>query len=58
MGHNLKTPLNCIMLSMYSIRNLSLNSEVSDLLKRIEINGKFLESMIDDILDYNKIEGN
>lgn len=56
MGHNLKTPLNCIMLNTYSIKNMEQDQEILDLVQKIEVNGKLLESMVDDILDYNKIE--
>lgn len=59
MSHELRTPLNCIINFSYLIqRTLPESSwpEEYDMLRRIEESGKYLLSLINDILDLAKIE--
>ncbi|MEJ5273229.1 MAG: response regulator, partial [Spirochaetota bacterium] len=59
MSHELRTPLNCIINFSYLIqRTLPESSwpEEYDMLRRVEESGRYLLSLINDILDLAKIE--
>jgi len=56
MSHEIRTPLNAIIGLTYLLRRDQVTSEQSDRLDRIDVAGRHLLSIINDILDMSKIE--
>jgi len=55
MSHEIRTPLNAIVgLSNY-LKNQPLPDEETNLLEKIAFSGKYLQTLIDNILDFSKI---
>ena len=57
-SHDMRTPLNGIIGMSYLTEQLTLPVEAQDNLRKIDTSSRFLLSIIDDILDLNKIENN
>ena len=55
MSHNLKTPLNSILLFSQTIKNKITNKKYKDQICEIERNSLLLLQMINDLLDYSNI---
>jgi signal transduction histidine kinase/DNA-binding response OmpR family regulator len=57
MSHDIRTPMNAIMgLTMIAGKNINDHEVVSDSLRKIEMAGNHLVTLINDILDISKIE--
>lgn len=56
MSHEIKTPMNSILGLTELLRSTKLNSKQDDYAKVIENSGKHLVDLIDDIIDYAKVE--
>ena len=56
MSHEIRTPLNAIIGFADLLNNMSLTSEQQEYVRRIETASKSLVGVINDILDYSKIE--
>lgn len=58
MSHDIRTPMNAIMgMTALAIAHLDDHARVADYLQKISISSKHLLSLINDILDMSKIEG-
>ena len=57
-SHDMRTPLNGILGMTYLTEQMNLPPEAKKNLKKIDTSSKFLLSMINEILDLNKIESN
>jgi signal transduction histidine kinase len=57
-AHDLKTPLNAMMSSTLILKQSDLNNRHSEVLDMQDISGKFLLSLIDDILDLTRFQFN
>jgi signal transduction histidine kinase len=56
MSHEIRTPMNAIIGLTYLIRQTKLTSRQEDYLFKLETSGKSLLAIINDILDYSKVE--
>lgn len=56
MSHEIRTPMNAIIGLTYLLRQTKLTSRQSDYLGKLETSGKSLLAIINDILDYSKVE--
>ena len=56
MSHEIRTPMNAIIGLTYLLRQTKLSERQSDYLIKLETSGKSLLSIINDILDYSKVE--
>ena len=56
MSHEIRTPMNAVMGITYLLNKQSLSNEAVDLVRKIEVAGHILQGIINDILDYSKIE--
>jgi len=56
MSHEIRTPLNAIIGLVHLILNESLSSKHKDYMRKIDASSKLLLRIINDILDYSKIE--
>lgn len=56
MSHDIRTPLNAIMGLVSIVKKQDLNPLVSDCISKIEMSSTQLLSLINDVLDMNKIE--
>ncbi|MDF2612387.1 MAG: two component signal transduction system hybrid histidine kinase/response regulator with [Clostridia bacterium] len=56
MSHEIRTPMNAIIGLSYLAQTHSPNEKIKDYLKKIEFSSKNLLGIINDILDYSKIE--
>ncbi|MCR5215503.1 MAG: response regulator [Lachnospiraceae bacterium] len=56
MSHEIRTPLNSILGFNHMILEESKEPTIIDYAKDVEISGKVLHSLIDDVLDFSKIE--
>jgi len=58
MSHEIRTPLNGIVPILDLLRDTRLDAEQSELLGSVQQSAKQLMAIVDDILDYSKIEAN
>ena len=58
MSHEIRTPMNAVLGMAYLLSKSSLDSQQSAYLRSIEGSSKILLGVINDILDYSKIEAN
>lgn len=59
MSHNLKTPLNGLMLYLQVLKDsVPASTQVGQIIKTVDINAAILQSFINDIIDYNQIQSN
>ena len=58
MSHEIRTPMNAVLGMAYLLSKSSLDSQQSAYLRNIEGSSKILLGVINDILDYSKIEAN
>ncbi|MBY0484868.1 PAS domain S-box protein [Nitrosomonas sp.] len=58
MSHEIRTPMNAVLGIAYLLSKSSLDSQQSAYLRNIEGSSKILLGVINDILDYSKIEAN
>ncbi|TXI20741.1 MAG: PAS domain S-box protein [Nitrosomonas sp.] len=58
MSHEIRTPMNAVLGMAYLLSKTSLDSRQSKYLSNIEGSSKILLGVINDILDYSKIEAN
>lgn len=56
MSHEIRTPMNAVLGIAYLLERMRLPGEASDLVSKIRNAGRSLQSIINDILDYSKIE--
>jgi len=56
MSHEIRTPMNAIIGLTYLLRQTKLTDHQSDYLYKLETSGKSLLAIINDILDYSKVE--
>jgi signal transduction histidine kinase/CheY-like chemotaxis protein/HPt (histidine-containing phosphotransfer) domain-containing protein len=56
MSHEIRTPMNAIIGLTYLLRQTKLTNRQSDYLGKLETSGKSLLGIINDILDYSKVE--
>jgi signal transduction histidine kinase/CheY-like chemotaxis protein/HPt (histidine-containing phosphotransfer) domain-containing protein len=56
MSHEIRTPMNAIIGLAYLLRQTKLTDRQSDYLCKLETSGKSLLAIINDILDYSKVE--
>jgi len=56
MSHEIRTPMNAIIGLAYLLRQTKLTERQSDYLRKLETSGKSLLAIINDILDYSKVE--
>ncbi|HEY9783859.1 MAG TPA: response regulator [Candidatus Obscuribacterales bacterium] len=56
MSHEIRTPMNAILGLTYLLSQTELNARQKDYAKKIEGSGKALLGIINDILDYSKVE--
>gem|GEM_PF-1287317 len=58
MSHEIRTPMNAILGGLQLLENTSLPDELRAVLKNASYSGQSLLTIINDILDYSKIESN
>ena len=58
MSHEIRTPMNAILGDLQLLENTSLPDELRAVLKNASYSGQSLLTIINDILDYSKIESN
>ncbi len=58
MSHEIRTPMNAVLGMAYLLSKTSMDSRQSKYLRNIEGSSKILLGVINDILDYSKIEAN
>jgi CheY-like chemotaxis protein len=58
MSHEIRTPMNAVLGMAYLLSKTSLDSQQNAYLRNIEGSSKILLGVINDILDYSKIEAN
>ncbi len=56
MSHEIRTPMNAIIGLAYLLQQTKLTDRQADYLRKLEISGKSLLAIINDILDYSKVE--
>ncbi len=56
MSHEIRTPMNAVLGIAYLLQRAKLPSDARDLVNKISIAGRSLQGIINDILDYSKIE--
>lgn len=56
MSHEIRTPLNGVLGMAYLLRRTGVTPKQSDFLDKIDISGKHLLALINDVLDLSKIE--
>lgn len=56
MSHEIRTPLNAVVGFCEVLSDTSLTDEQNDYLQRIHHSGKILQNLIDDILEFSRIE--
>ncbi len=56
MSHEIRTPMNAVMGIAYLLNKSNLPGQASDLVHKIVVAGHSLQGIINDILDYSKIE--
>ena len=56
MSHEIRTPMNAILGLAYLLENRSLAADELDMVRKIRVAGRNLLGIINDILDYSKIE--
>lgn len=58
MSHEIRTPMNAILGGLQLLKNFNLPEELRAVLKNASYSGQSLLTIINDILDYSKIESN
>lgn len=58
MSHEIRTPMNAILGGLQLLKNINLPDELRAVLKNASYSGQSLLTIINDILDYSKIESN
>ena len=58
MSHEIRTPMNAILGGLQLLKNINLPEELRAVLKNASYSGQSLLTIINDILDYSKIESN
>jgi len=56
MSHEIRTPLNAVIGLSYLLQKSDLSAKQMDYVKRIQISGQHLLALINDVLDFSKIE--
>lgn len=56
MSHEIRTPMNAVLGLAYLLEKADLSEDARDLVRKIRIAGRSLQGIINDILDYSKIE--
>lgn len=56
MSHEIRTPMNAVMGLAYLLERQHLPNDANELVRKIRVAGRSLQGIINDILDYSKIE--
>jgi PAS domain S-box-containing protein len=56
MSHELRTPMNAVLGMLTLVKNTGLDNQQSDYITKCEVSAKSLLSVLNDILDYSKID--
>ena len=56
MSHEIRTPMNAVLGLAYLLEHTALNAEQQDLMAKLQLSGRLLLSVINDVLDLSRIE--